>query len=74
MKLSPQKDGIELITLYRVEMEGCSDEDGINLYYKYVYYKNKEDIDNLEFKSYPLTEYTFSSFTLIILPKGMIYL
>ena len=41
-------------------MEGCRDEDGIILEYKYVYYTKQNDTNDLEYKSNPLTEYTLS--------------
>jgi hypothetical protein len=55
-------------------MEGCKDEDGIILEYKYVYYTNENDTNDLEYKSNPLTEYALSSFTFFLLPKGEIYI
>ena len=55
-------------------MEGCKDDDGITLEYKYVYYTNQNDTHDLEYKSNPLTDYLLSSKTFIILPRGKIYL
>ncbi len=61
------------MTLFTVDIEGCIDEDGIILEYKYVYYTNENDISDLEYKSNPLTEYALSPFTFFVLPKGRIY-
>lgn len=72
--ISPESNGTELLTIYNTELLGCRDDDGIILEYKYVYYKSLEDINDLEYKSNPLTEYSLSSRTFIILPSGNIYL
>ena len=74
MKISPESEGIELITLFAVEMNQCRDLDGIILEYKYVYYMSLIDITDLDYKSNPLTEYSISSKSLIILPSGKIFL
>ena len=74
MRISPKSDGIELLTLFAVEMNECKDEDGIILEYKYVYYKSLNDIADLDYKSNPLTEYALSSKAFLILPKGLIYI
>lgn len=64
---------MELITLFVTEMLGCKDIDGILLEYKYVYYTKLQDINDFEYKSNPLTEYSLSSITKFILPYGEIY-
>ena len=74
MKISPESKGIELITLFTVEMKKCKDEDGIILEYKYVYYTSLNDISDLEYKSNPLTEYSLTPKSFIILPSGNIFL
>ena len=74
MKISPESDGIELITLFTVEMNECKDEDGIILEYKYVYYTSLNDIGDLDYKSNPLTEYSLSSKSFIILPSGKLFI
>ncbi len=74
MEITPEKDGIELLTLFTVNMHGCRDEDGIILEYKYVYYTHENDINDLEYKSNPLTEYALSPFTFFVLPQGKIYI
>ena len=69
----PESGGVELLTVFTLTMEGCKDEDGVILEYKYVYYSSQNDINDLEYKSNPLTEYVVSSQTYIVLPKGKIY-
>ena len=52
-------------------MIGCSDIDGILIEYKYIYYTNIldiNDINDIEYKSNPLTEYSLSSISKLILP------
>ena len=47
MKISPSSEGVELITIFTVEMYGCKDKDGVYLEFKYVYYTKIEDITDL---------------------------
>ena len=59
--------------MFTFSMEGCKDEDGIILEYKYVYYIIENETNNLGYKSNPLSENTLSNMKFFLLPKGKIY-